>query len=188
MPLPRQGGSELHEEPPRVRPQGLQSTNVDWFGGVGVMGPDSGPRVILEVREQPAERGGCGYLDRTRFGRRTLPRLSEEFGDRLVITWQQPGPEACTLPLLLLDGVPVHKGGYLPWEVLRPMVAHALALHAGVDELAREAAAELRRLDLSATDWQEGLLVWLASTIGVTTAGSRTSERSRGCLTPRERT
>ena len=41
------------------------------------------------------------------------------------------------------------------------MVAHALALHAGVDELTDEAAAELRRLDLSATDWQEGLLVWL---------------------------
>ena len=119
-------------------------------------------RVVLEVRERPVQRGGCGHLDRTRFGRRTLPRLTEEFGDSLEVRWEQPGPDACTLPVLLLDGIAVHSGGYLPWEVLRPMVGHALALHQGVIELTDEAAADLQRLELSAADWQEGLLTWLS--------------------------
>jgi hypothetical protein len=124
------------------------------------MGADSVTRVVLEVRERPADRGGCGHLDRTRFGRRTLRRLADEFGETLVVHWEQPEPGACTRPLLLLDGVPVHSGGYLPWEVLRPMVGHALALHLGVAELTDEATAETRHLDVAAVDWQEGLLTW----------------------------
>jgi hypothetical protein len=95
------------------------------------------------------------------FKRRTLRRLTEEFGDRLEVRWEQPGPAACTLPVLLVDGEPVHSGGYLPWEVLRPIVGHALALRLGVGELTDEAAAELRHFGLGAADWQDGLLTWL---------------------------
>ena len=126
---------------------------------------DGGPilSVTLEVRERPVERGGCGHLDRTWFRRRTLRRLTDEFGEHLEVRWEQPDPAACTLPSLLLDGEPFHTGGYLPWEVLRPIVGHALALHLGVGELTDEAAVDLRRLDLSAADWQEGLLAWLTA-------------------------
>jgi hypothetical protein len=123
-------------------------------------------RVTLEVREQPVERDGCGQLDRIRFRRRTLRRLAEEFGDRLEVRWEQPDPADSTSPVLLVDGEPVHSGGYLPWEVLRPIIGYALALRLGVGELIDEAAAEVRRLDLGGVEWQEGFLAWLTAEEG----------------------
>jgi len=118
--------------------------------------------MLFEIQEQ-ADARGCSSSDRRVFRDRTLARLNEEFGERLVVRWNEPtGHHTRTSPTLLLDGRVVHRGGYLPWEVVRPIIAHALALEHGVTEFEDEAAEQLRRLGLPAADWQDGLLTWLA--------------------------
>ena len=89
-------------------------------------------------------------------------RLKEEFGDRLVVRWDEPvGYDTRSSPTLLIAGQVAHRGGYLPWEVLRPMVAYAFALEDGVAEFGVEAKEQLRRLGFPAAEWQDGLLTWL---------------------------
>ena len=118
--------------------------------------------MVLEIQEQLDARG-CSSSDRRVFRNRTLARLKDEFGERLVVRWDEPaGYDTRTSPTLLIAGQVVHRGGYLPWEVLRPMVAYAFALEDGVAECEGEAAEHLRRLCLPAADWQDGLLSWLA--------------------------
>jgi|GEM_PF-3049273 len=117
--------------------------------------------MLFEIREQPDARG-CSSSDRRVFRTRTLPRLKEEFGERLVVRWTEPaGYDTRSSPTLLIGGQVVHQGGYLPWEIVRPMVAYAFALEDGVAEFEGEAAEHLRRLGLPAGDWQDGLLAWL---------------------------
>ncbi|GAB4252925.1 MAG: hypothetical protein Kow00122_10750 [Thermoleophilia bacterium] len=117
--------------------------------------------VQLRVVEEEAEGRTCSAADRHTFAKRTLGRLREEFGDRLEIVWEQPSPEVCTLPAIFLGDQVVHRGGYLPWEILRPVVAHALALEEGVQDLTDEAVHALEELGLEAEDWQQGFLQWL---------------------------
>jgi hypothetical protein len=118
--------------------------------------------MLFEIQEQFDARG-CSSSDRRVFRNRTLARLKEEFEERLIVRWDEPaGYDTRTSPTLLIAGQIVHRGGYLPWEVLRPMVAYALALEEGVAECEGEAAEQLRRLSLPAADWQDGLLTWLA--------------------------
>lgn len=118
------------------------------------------PLVVLEVLERRAQRG-CSQMDRRTFRKRALGRLKEEFGSALEVVWEEPPPDKCTLPVLFLNGRVIHSGGYLPWEVLRPAVAWALALEIGVDQLAKEGSRALREAGIEAADWQDGLLEWL---------------------------
>jgi hypothetical protein len=118
--------------------------------------------IVLEVREKPVEAGGCSQLDRRTFRRRTLGRLAEEFGDRLEVIWEEPPASAPTLPTIIVAGRVIHEGGYLPWEIVRPIVAHALAVEAGVQEFEESTKAQLSMLGIDAEDWQQGLLEWLA--------------------------
>ncbi|MCZ7665492.1 MAG: hypothetical protein M5U22_22330 [Thermoleophilia bacterium] len=118
-------------------------------------------RVRLEIVEENAGGPTCSTKDRRTFARRTVDRLRDEFGDRLDVVWQEPQPETCTLPATYVGGQLVHRGGYLPWEILRPVVASALAVEEGVQALTREAVAALEELGLEAEDWQQGLLSWL---------------------------
>lgn len=118
--------------------------------------------MLFEIQEQ-SDAGGCSSSDRRVFRTRTLVRLNDEFGERLVVRWDEPqGYDTRTIPTLLIAGHVVHRGGYLPWEIVRPMVAYELALEDGVAEFEGEAAEQLRRLGLPAADWQDGLLTWLA--------------------------
>lgn len=118
--------------------------------------------MLFEIQEQLDARG-CSSSDRRVFRNRTLARLKEEFGERLIVRWDEPaGHDTRTSPTLLIAGHVAHRGGYLPWEILRPMVAFALALEDGVAEFEAEAAEQLRRLGLPAAEWQDGLLTWLA--------------------------
>jgi hypothetical protein len=114
----------------------------------------------MEVTERRAARG-CSSSDRRNFRARTIPRLQDEFGDSLTVIWSEPPRAARTLPSFFLNGQPVHSGGYLPWEILRPMVAWALALEIGMEELVREAAQALSEKGIEAEDWQAGFLEWL---------------------------
>lgn len=117
--------------------------------------------MLFEIQEQLDARG-CSSSDRRVFRNRTLVRLKEEFGERLVVWWNEPvGHDTRTSPTLLIAGRVAHQGGYLPWEIVRPMVAYALALEDGVAEFEGEAAEQLRGLGLPAVDWQDGLLTWL---------------------------
>jgi len=117
--------------------------------------------MLLEIQERSDARG-CSSSDRRVFRDRTLVRLKEEFGERLIVEWDEPvDHDTRTSPTLLIAGQVVHRGGYLPWEVLRFMVAYAFALEDGVAEFENEAKEELRRLGFSAADWQDGLLAWL---------------------------
>lgn len=118
---------------------------------------------MLSVIQEQSDARGCSSSDRCIFRNRTLVRLKEEFGERFVVRWDEPkGHDTRSSPTLFIAGNVVHRGGYLPWEVVRPMVACALALEDGVAEFEGEAAEELRRLGLPPADWQDGLLTWLA--------------------------
>lgn len=117
--------------------------------------------MLFEIQEQVDARG-CSSSDRRIFRNRTLVRLNEEFGERLVVRWDEPtGHHTRTCPTLLIAGQVVHRGGYLPWEVVRPMIGYALALENGVVEFEDEAAEQLRSLGLPVADWQDGLLTWI---------------------------
>lgn len=117
--------------------------------------------VVLEIRERLVEEGGCSATDRRTFRRRTLGRLEEEFGERLEVVWEEPSPSVPTLPTIIVGGRVIHEGGYLPWEIVRPIVAHALAVEAGVEEFREAASAQLASLGIDADDWQAGMLAWL---------------------------
>jgi hypothetical protein len=128
------------------------------------VGPGAGAAeamVVLEVLEEATPTKGCSSEDRRLFRRRTVPRLQEEFGACLHLEWAEPAPTSRTLPRFVLAGRTVHSGGYLPWEILRPMVAYALALEIGVGELSRDAAHLMASRGLDPCDWQDGLLCWL---------------------------
>ena len=118
-------------------------------------------RVMLEIREVPTPGSGCSPMDRRTFRRRTVARLQEEFGPLVEVRWTEPARAAHTLPTIMIQGDTVHTGGYLPWEILRPMVASALALELGVCEFNDEAVRRLKAEGLPCEDWQEGLLRWL---------------------------
>ena len=118
--------------------------------------------IVLEVRERRVATGGCSQTDRRTFRKRTLGRLAEEFGDRLEVVWEEPAASTPTLPTILVAGRVIHEGGYLPWEIVRPIVAHALAVESGVEEFEEGARNQLSTLGIDAEDWQEGLLRWLA--------------------------
>jgi len=113
--------------------------------------------VVLEIVEHPTE-GGCEELDRRVFERRALGRIKEEFGDQIEVRWRRPGKDETTRPATFCNGCLVHDGGYLVWEVLRPVVAHALALEIGAEELVREAEREMSQAGMAGCSWQEGLL------------------------------
>ncbi|MHB1343600.1 MAG: hypothetical protein ACYCX3_04520 [Thermoleophilia bacterium] len=117
--------------------------------------------VVMEVLEKRVADGGCSTLDRRTFKRRTLGRLLEEFGDRLHVVWEEPPPSTPTLPTIIVGGRLIHEGGYLPWEIARPIVARALAVEEGVEEFRAGATAELASLGIDAEDWQNGMLEWL---------------------------
>lgn len=117
--------------------------------------------VVIEILERRVGGVGCSPLDRRTFRRRTLARLLDEFGDRLHVVWEEPPPAVSTLPTIVVGGRVVHEGGYLPWEVAQPIVAHALAVEAGVEEFRTGAAAELASCGIEADDWQDGMLEWL---------------------------
>ncbi len=118
--------------------------------------------MLFKIQERSDARG-CSSGDRRVFRDRTLVRLKEEFGERLIVEWDEPvGHDTRTSPTLLIAGQVVHRGGYLPWEVLRPVVAYAFALEDGVAEFEDEAREELHRLGFPAADWQDGLLTWLS--------------------------
>jgi hypothetical protein len=117
--------------------------------------------MLLEIREIPTTGAGCSPMDRRVFRQRTLQRLAEEFGDDLQVEWDEPGSDQHTLPTLVLGGQVLHIGGYMVWEILRPIVASALALEEGVREMEGEAREALDRSGIEADDWQEGLLTWL---------------------------
>lgn len=122
--------------------------------------------VVIEILERRVTGVGCSTLDRRTFRRRTLARLLEEFGDRLHVVWDEPEPSVPTLPTIIVGGRLVHEGGYLPWEVARPVVAHALAVETGVEEFRAGAVAELAASGIDAEDWQNGLLAWLGGPEG----------------------
>lgn len=117
--------------------------------------------LVVEIHETPTEGPGCSVRDRRILGRRTIPRLQEEFGALIEVRWTEPARTACTLPAIVIAGQTVHEGGYLPWETLRPMVAHALALESGVCAFGEDAVRELRAEGVVCEDWQDGLLRWL---------------------------
>ncbi|MHB0980687.1 MAG: hypothetical protein ACYC5Q_11590 [Thermoleophilia bacterium] len=117
--------------------------------------------VVIEILEKRVAGGGCSTLDRRTFRRRTLGRLLDEFGDRLHVVWEEPSPAIPTLPTIIVGGRVIHEGGYLPWEVARPIVAHALAVEESVEEFRAGAAAELASHGIDAADWQNGMLTWL---------------------------
>lgn len=117
--------------------------------------------VVLEVLEKRVAGPGCSMLDRRTFRRRTLGRLLEEFGDKLHVVWEEPSAAVATVPTIIVGGRVIHEGGYLPWEIVQPIVAHALAVEAGVEEFRAGAAAELASYGIEAEDWQNGLLEWL---------------------------
>lgn len=117
--------------------------------------------VVIEILEKRVAEGGCSTLDRRTFRRRTLGRLLEEFGDRLHVVWDEPPPSTPTLPTIIVGGLLIHEGGYLPWEIARPIVARALAVEEGVEEFRAGAAAELASRGIDAEDWQNGMLAWL---------------------------
>ena len=117
--------------------------------------------VVLEVLESPVPEGGCSAMDRRTFRRRTIPRLLEEFGDRLQVVWEEPPRSTHTLPTTVIAGKPIHSGGYLPWEIIRPIVAYALAVEGELEEFRDSAARQLADLGIDAEDWQTGLLEWL---------------------------
>ncbi len=117
--------------------------------------------MLLEIIEETSSEG-CSWLDRRTFRLRTIAGLKEEFGERLTVKWDEPqGAAARSLPTIILDARVIHRGGYLPWEVLRPVVGHALAVEDAVADCEREAAELALREGLLACDWQEGLLEWI---------------------------
>lgn len=128
--------------------------------------------VVIEVLEKRVAGVGCSTLDRRTFRRRTLGRLLEEFGDRLHVVWEEPSPAIPTLPTIIVGGRVIHEGGYLPWEVARPIVAHALAVEEGVEEFRAGAAVELASHGIDPADWQNGMLTWLCGPGGGASGGS----------------
>jgi hypothetical protein len=126
----------------------------------GTAGGRRQSEVVLEVVERPTQRG-CSETDRRTFRQRTIPRLLEEFAPGLTVVWKEPAPGTCTAPSTFISGQLIQAGGYIPWEILRPAVAWALALQGGMDEFVQEAEASLAAEGIEAADWQEGLLAWL---------------------------
>jgi hypothetical protein len=122
--------------------------------------------VVIEVLEKRVTGVGCSAMDRRTFRRRTLARLMDEFGDRLHVVWDEPLPGVSTLPTIVIGGRVVHEGGYLPWEIVRPMVAHAMAVEEGVEEFRAGALAELASCGIEAEEWQDGMLEWLGGADG----------------------
>jgi hypothetical protein len=117
-------------------------------------------RVTLEILEVPVAVSGYPENWRCQFRRETVQTLREEFGDHLILLWEQPVGEALTAPLILIDGHEMWVGRYPPARVLRSSLASLLALKTAGAFLAAEAAADLQRLQSTFTSWQDGLLEW----------------------------
>lgn len=87
--------------------------------------------VVIEVLERRVAAQDHSASDRGAFREGTIARLLQEFGDKIHVVWGEPAPAVPTAPTTVIAGLVVHSEGYLPWEVARAVVAHALAVEIG---------------------------------------------------------